>query len=323
MNLQEACNKQLISAAITNDLKKVKNLLSPFYFIQRGFGPRADVNYASEPDGMTALMFAARKGYYKIVKYLQRHKANVNQPDTNGGATPLIEAAHFGRLEILKYLHNHNADINAVTKFGNSALMHAVFEERTSCAQYLIKNGADVNIQNENGSTALIFAAHKNNVLLIDALVQNGADVNKQDIEGKSALMWSAKNGMTSMVYYLVNHGADIYAKTKEGKTALDFAINENHRPIIEWLRERMGEKVDDYTKIIESINASELIELPEKNPDLFKEINKLGQLLLIFNQLTYAKQTIFFKKILKHILPEDMPTIKKKIMETRQQERK
>lgn len=70
-----------------------------------------DIN-ARDPDGMTALSWAAIRGRSAIVKYLLEHNADPNIAD-NKGLTPLHKACLFGDKNVIQLLVDFRADVNA------------------------------------------------------------------------------------------------------------------------------------------------------------------------------------------------------------------
>lgn len=59
------------------------------------------------------------------------------------------------------------ADVNAKNKYGNTALMDAVFIGGLEVVKYLIKRGADVNAKDKYGDTELMKAASMGNLEVV------------------------------------------------------------------------------------------------------------------------------------------------------------
>ena len=83
-------------ACLTGKLEMVKYLVEKI---------KIDINYLDRT-GSTALMYAAWKGYFDIVKYLIKHNANINIKNLKGG-TANKYASHAGNKKIVKYLKEH------------------------------------------------------------------------------------------------------------------------------------------------------------------------------------------------------------------------
>jgi uncharacterized protein len=141
---------------------------------------KADVN-APQPDGSTALHWAAHHGDVKLTAELLRAHANPGAAMENG-MTPLLLACEAGNADLVKEL---------------------------------LKAGADPNQTLENGETPLMMAARTGSVPVLTALVAKGAKVDdKEKLRGTTALMWAAANSNTDAVRFLISKGADISARS-------------------------------------------------------------------------------------------------------------
>jgi uncharacterized protein len=142
----------------------------------------ADVN-ASQPDGMTALHWAAMRNDAELAQTLLYAGANVKATTRINSYTPLLLAA----------------------KNGNATVMEP-----------LLKAGADANLATANGTTSLMFAAAAGNADAVKILLDRGADVNaKESYRGLTALMSAAASDRADIVHLLVAHGGDLKAATK------------------------------------------------------------------------------------------------------------
>ena len=110
---QQLRNKQLLEAAYSGDISKVKNLLA------RG----ANVNVTGN-NGTKPLHIAAIFGDLEIAKLLINKGADINAND-NGVNTALHWAVHKSYKEIVQLLVKAGADINARDIWENTALQRA------------------------------------------------------------------------------------------------------------------------------------------------------------------------------------------------------
>ena len=95
--IQEILISKLCSAAISNDVKKIDEI------IKFGVDP-----YLGDVDGRTVLHVASSNGSLQTVKYLvEKYKVDVNVTD-NWGSTPLRNAQLFNRIHIIEYLISNN-----------------------------------------------------------------------------------------------------------------------------------------------------------------------------------------------------------------------
>ena len=184
----------LIDAVKASDRAAIRTLLQQ----------RADVN-ATEPDGATALHWAARTNDLETAEMLIRARANVKAANRYG-VTPLYLAATNG----------------------NAAMI-----------EMLLKAGADPNTALPEGETALMTAARSGSVDAVNVLIARGADINRKETwRGQNALMWAAAEGHADVIRALVAHGADIRARSNGGFTPLLFAVREGKIAAVKTLLE-------------------------------------------------------------------------------------
>ena len=140
---QEELNRQLLEAAEKGDFDRIWEL------VELG----ADVN-ASDENGMTALMGAARSGSLtpELLEALVSRGADVNARD-EGGWTVLTYVTRYGHLtpELLETFIQNGADIDSQDVWGRTPLI--VLSEKGFLTPELLKvfgsNGADVDIQDD------------------------------------------------------------------------------------------------------------------------------------------------------------------------------
>jgi ankyrin repeat protein len=157
-------------AAMRDDTARVMKLIAS----------KADVN-APQPDGSTALHWAAYHGDLKMTGALLRAHANPGVVMENG-MTPLSLACESGNAELVKEL---------------------------------LKAGADPNQTLANGETPLMMAARTGRIPVMEALLEKGARVNeKEKLRGTTALMWAAANSNADAARFLISKGADVSARS-------------------------------------------------------------------------------------------------------------
>ena len=148
--------------------------------IERLIKSRSDVNEA-QPDGTTALHWAAYHGDAKLAARLLAAKANPSAV-TDTGITPMSLACENGNPDVVRAL---------------------------------LKAGADPNQTLSNGETPLMMAARTGRVQILEVLLANGASIDaKEKLRGTTALMWAAANSNPDAVRYLISKGADINARS-------------------------------------------------------------------------------------------------------------
>ena len=220
---------------------------------------RVPVN-AAEPDGSTALHWAARLDRVDIVQALLRAKAEVNVANRYA-ITPLTLAAINGSAEAVDLLLKAGADPNTTGADGETVLMLASRTGRPEAVRLLIVKGANVNASETwQGETALMWAAAEDHPEVVALLASNGADLNarskipefpkvKVDAAtmvvtalpkgGLTALLLAARQDAGDGVRALAEAGADLNATDPDGTTALNMAIINAHYDVAALLIEK------------------------------------------------------------------------------------
>ena len=164
---QERASRKLISAAESNDLYAVKNLL------KQG----VDINKQNSY-GDTALIASARYGYVGIVDLLIEHGADVNRKNDQGD-TALIASARSYYPGAVKSLLNKGAFVDVKNQFGETALMVAVRGGHAETVERLISKGANIEQKNKAGES-LVEMAEKYNKPEIAVMLQEAIDVRER-----------------------------------------------------------------------------------------------------------------------------------------------
>jgi ankyrin repeat protein len=173
-----AAPSPVADAAMNRDTATVRALLAQ----------KADVN-APQPDGTTALTWAARANDPELVDLVLAAGANAKAANRDG-ATALYQASENGNAAIIERLLRAGADVNGTFLF--------------------------------TGETALMEAARAGSIEAIKVLLDHGADVNaKETLRGTDALMWAAVEGHAEAMRVLIEHGAEVNAQSKKDKAVL------------------------------------------------------------------------------------------------------
>jgi len=242
-------DSRLIEAVKTGNAATVRTLVKQ----------RALVN-AAEPDGTTALHWAARQNRLELVRTLISAGAQANAR-TRYGVTPLSLAAVNGSAPMIDVLLEAGADPNTVVTNGETVLMLAARTGSPDAVRLLLEAGADVNARESwHGETALMWAAAENHAEVVKLLASRGADLDvkstvpefptvKVDLAtmvttalprgGMTALMLAARQGALDGVRALIDAGADLNAVDPDGTTALNIAIINAHYDVAALLIEK------------------------------------------------------------------------------------
>jgi uncharacterized protein len=155
---------------------------------------------------------AAMNGDKKAVQALLKQKTDVNaqQPD---GATAIQWAAYQNDLEMADMLIAASANVKLANSEGSTPLSLAAINGNPAMIAKLIKAGADPNEKGPHGETPLMYASRNGNPDAVKVLVDSKADVNaKETVRGTTALMWAVEQAHADAAKILIAHGADVKA---------------------------------------------------------------------------------------------------------------
>jgi len=216
---------------------------------------KADPN-AADPDGTTALEWAAHRNDVDIARLLIRAGAKAATANSYGDS-PLSEAATNGSAVMLGELLKAGADANAAASEGEPPLLTAARSGNADAVQTLLQHGADVNAHDGwKGQTALMWAAALNHAAVVKMLVEGGADVNarstlwpaetprpangnivsKRPKGGLTALLYASREGSLKAIRELVIAHADLNLTEPDGTSALLMAIINAHYDVAAFL---------------------------------------------------------------------------------------
>jgi len=177
----------------------------------------------------------------------------LNRGDQDGGGlTALVFAARRGDIVSAKLLLAAGADVNQTTQYGWSALLTATQNRYYKFGSFLLDNGANPNLANKGGWTPLYLATDNRNIEngdyptrkpdidhleFIKLLLAHGADVNarmKDSTEtrtifthqwlyedGATAFLRAAQSGDIVLLRLLLANGADPNIATRNNTTPL------------------------------------------------------------------------------------------------------
>ena len=263
--LAAARQQPLIDAVKRGDVKAVRALI-----------PKADVT-AAEPDGTTALHWAAHANRADLAALLIKAGAKVKTPNRYG-ATPFSLACLKGNAEVIELLLSHGEDANAT--LGNEhVLMMAARSGSVAAAKALLARGSNPNYaEPAQHQTPLMWAAARGNVEVVKTLLEAGAKVDARSkaaprdrvkensgrtprindplglranrdpswsvsMEGLefTPILWAARAGHVDVVKALLDAGANVNdAKTESvDTTALTIAIMNHHWELASLLLDR------------------------------------------------------------------------------------
>ena len=199
---------------------------------------RADVN-ASQPDGATALHWAAYLDDAEGTALLIRAGARVDTPN-NYGVTPLALAAGNGNAAIIDQLLKAGADPNGAVRAAETPLMLAARAGRADAVKALLNSGANVDAKEAwNGQTALMWAAAAGHGPVVRALIERGADIHARSNAGTTPLLFAVRRGDMPAVRAILAAGADVKQRRPDGATALLVAVINGHADLVDLLLDK------------------------------------------------------------------------------------
>jgi ankyrin repeat protein len=160
------------------------------------------------------LLEAARNQDHEAVLALLKQGIDVNatQPD---GASALHWAAYWNDDRTADLLIRAGADVNAKNELGATSLWLASSHGNAAMIGRLLKAGADPNAALPGGETPLMSAARTGVAEAVTPLLDRGADVNVAErSRGQTALMWAVAQQHASVVRLLLKHGANVHARS-------------------------------------------------------------------------------------------------------------
>ncbi len=203
---------------------------------------------AQDPQGKTALMYAAEKNSLKVVQVLLKAEAKIINAKDKDGMTVLMYAAKSNddpavMEELLNAVDEFNGQgiwpfknkvgINDKSKKGKTALMFAVENNSPAVVQVLLKREADVNAKDKDDKTVLMRVLEGKTISseIVTLLLREGADVNIKNGQGMTVLMWAVAKNFSPEVVELLLAKMDVNARDKNDMTALMWAATSKSSP--------------------------------------------------------------------------------------------
>jgi ankyrin repeat protein len=248
-SLAWAGESPLVNAAKNVDKDALRTLISK----------KVDVN-AAEPDGTTALHWAAYRDDAESADLLIRAGAKVNAA-TDLGVTPLYNAAENGSTAMVAKLLAAGANPNLALVAGETPVMIASRSGKPAVVEQLIAKGANVNARGTRGQTALMWAVAQEHTDVAKVLLLHGADIHaKSNVwsemmavpphgylpnnrmiphGGDTALMFAARAGHLESAKLLVEAGANVNDTDAWGVSATALAAHSDFVELVEFLLDK------------------------------------------------------------------------------------
>ena len=215
---------------------------------------------ASQPDGTTALHWAAYHANEGMARELVDAGADVNASNRYG-VSPLSLACASGAPRLVRLLLDAGADANAALAGGESVLMTAARTGVMESVRALLDAGADPNAAERNSQTALMWASAEGHAHVVRALIDAGANADVALDSGFNALFFAVREGRTAVVRTLLDPavGFDVneplhrkgrpqYQYANSGMSPLILAIENGHFELAVALLEAGADPNDERT---------------------------------------------------------------------------
>jgi uncharacterized protein len=288
-----ASDVRLADAVMRADREAVRSLLQQ----------KIDVN-AAQPDGTTALHWAARRDDVATAELLIRAGAKLDAA-TRYGVTPMYLAAVNGNAAMIGALLRAGVNPNAANPGGETALMTAARTGKADAVALLLDRGAAVNAKERvRGQTALMWAVLENHPAVVQQLLARGADINAQsnvvvpdgttgapqaasgDIGAHgpgiyrsravpspsgamTPLLYAARDGNLEVARILVDAKADVNRPSANGTGPMVVAITNNHIELAMFLLEK-GADVNSADNFFKRTPLYAAVEM--RNPDYVRD---------------------------------------------------
>ena len=233
---------------------------------------------ATQPDGTTALHWAARHDDLATGRALLAARANPNAANRYG-VTPLSLACTNGSAPFVTLLLEAGADANLALSGGETPLMTAARTGRLAAVKALLARGARVNDKiARGGQTALMWAAHEGHADVVETLIAAGADFRTPVDSGFTPLLFAARTGRAAVVRLLLQAGVDINEATqpatqptkkqpRTGTSALIIAIENGHFELAAELLDR-GANPNDLRSGYAPLHVLSWVRKPDSGED-------------------------------------------------------
>ena len=184
----------------------------------------AEANAAND-HGVTPLYLACENGGTEVARRLLDAGADPNATLPAQGETVLMAASLTGSTAIVEMLLGRGADVNArTTQSRQTALMWAISERHLDTARVLIDQGADVRARSAGHFTPMLFAAQQGSIDIAKLLIATRAKVDR-DGDGPAPLVVAIEEGRVPMARFLVAQGAEPNILMRNGNTPLNAAL--------------------------------------------------------------------------------------------------
>jgi ankyrin repeat protein len=169
---------------------------------------------ASRAHAASEVADAAMRADHAALRQRLRENFDVNAPQPDG-ATALHWAAYHGDTEAVRWLIEAGAAPTAANRAGATPLSLACTAGNADVIALLLDAGADPNERLPHGETALMMAVRSGGRAAVELLLDRGAEVNAAEtLRGTTPLMWAVAYEHPAVAAVLIERGADVAARS-------------------------------------------------------------------------------------------------------------
>lgn len=191
-----------VRAETGKDALMISSKMGDFDFVEQLLALGADPESTSHTGG-TPIMFAVLGNHYRIVDLLMSLGVDVNAQGSNGWSSMTIAAAK-GYRNMLAILVTADAEINVLDVYRWTPLMRAVDNGHLESARYLAGlDDIDLDNQDEAGNTALHHAVANDRLNMIELLIGQGAKTEIVNFKNQTARQLAETRPDASMLLSL------------------------------------------------------------------------------------------------------------------------
>ncbi|XP_067668165.1 putative ankyrin repeat protein RF_0381 [Haliotis asinina] len=184
-------------------------------------------------DGMTPVMWAARRGHKEILDLLVKKGADLQLVDVVRDNI-LHWACRGGNISMVKHIMSVSAvDINTKGRDGRTPLMYAALNGQNKIFQLLVSKGGLPSQVENDGNSILQLACWGGNVEIDDYILSHKVDINGRGQSGRTPLTAAAYRGHLKILDLLVNKGADPTCFDDAGDNVLHSGCLGGHMDIV------------------------------------------------------------------------------------------
>ncbi len=210
--------------------------------------------------GWTALHFAAKFGYLKVIHELLNWKADVTRRTDKDGRTALHIFTKYAwkELDVLRCLVEHENGyrthaINLQDHEGFTALHIALLTDCSDSIVQYLSNAVDVRITDKKGETSLHTAVrrHKSKEIILALLnTRHGTEAASiPNCQGMTALHTAVSRCSDEEIVRVLSQMIDVNAQDRDGKTALHIAVQKSRFVVLSILlyEQKTDPEIQDY----------------------------------------------------------------------------